>query len=92
VTRHLKRIAALTLGWALVGLGVLGLFLPLLQGLMMIALGLYVLSRESRAVHHRVERLRGRLPALDRVLSEVRRRFPRERSDSEDADGPPPAV
>ena len=73
--RHFKRAAALALGWALVGVGIVGLFLPVLQGLLMIALGLYVLSRESRSVHLWVEKMRVRHPALDHGLREVRRRF-----------------
>jgi hypothetical protein len=91
VRRHLKRAAVLALGWLLVGIGIIGLFLPLLQGLLMIALGLYVLSRESRRVHDWVERMRARHPALDRGLSEVRRRFHRGDAD-ESAPGSCPAA
>jgi len=77
VTRHIKRAATLTLGWVLVMVGIVGLFLPILQGVLMIALGLYVLSRESRTVHNWVEHARRRHPALDRGLREVRRRLHR---------------
>ncbi len=77
MTRHLKRAAVLAIGWGLVGLGVVGLFLPLLQGVLLIAVGLYVLSRESRSIHLMVERWRGRHPALDRSLHLVSQRFRR---------------
>jgi uncharacterized protein YqgC (DUF456 family) len=43
----LWRLARLTLGATLLGLGVVGLFLPFLQGILFIVLGLTVLSRES---------------------------------------------
>lgn len=42
-----KRILKLTLGWLFIILGVLGLFLPLLQGFLFLAIGLAVLSTES---------------------------------------------
>lgn len=41
------RLARLTLGTAFLGLGVVGLFLPFLQGILFIVLGLTLLSRES---------------------------------------------
>lgn len=92
VTRHLKRAAVLALGWVLVGLGIVGLFLPVLQGVLLIALGLYVLSRESRTVRHWVERMRTRHPALDRGLREVRRRLHRGDDDEAEPGSGPAAV
>ena len=46
--RRIWRIVRLTTGWALLGLGVIGLFLPFLQGILLIASGLAILSTESR--------------------------------------------
>jgi uncharacterized membrane protein YbaN (DUF454 family) len=40
------RLARIILGFALVGLGILGLFLPFLQGIAMIVAGLLLLARE----------------------------------------------
>ena len=65
----------LALGWALIGLGVVGLFLPILQGVLFILLGLYVLSRESRIARHWFERLRARFPRADARLQEWRERW-----------------
>lgn len=41
------RVARLTLGVTFLGLGVVGLFLPVLQGIVFIVLGLTLLSRDS---------------------------------------------
>ena len=92
MTRHLKRAATLALGWILVGVGVVGLFLPVLQGVLIIALGLYVLSRESRTVRHWVERMRRKHPALDRGLRQARRRFQRGVPDGEADSGSHPTA
>jgi uncharacterized membrane protein YbaN (DUF454 family) len=46
--RLVWRILRLTAGWSLIVVGVIGLFLPILQGILFIASGLAVLSTESR--------------------------------------------
>ncbi len=80
-TGTLRRILLLTLGWTLVGVGILGLALPFLQGVLMIVAGLLILSRESRWVRYHVTRYRRRHPELDRRMLEVgdrlRRAVPR---------------
>ena len=42
------RVLRLTAGWSLIVIGVIGLFLPVLQGILFLASGLAVLSTESR--------------------------------------------
>ena len=42
------RILRLTAGWSLIIVGIIGLFLPILQGVLLILSGLAVLSTESR--------------------------------------------
>jgi len=79
-------MAVLLLGWTLIVLGVLGLFLPVLQGVLFLALGLYVLSRESKWARHLFERLRARYPELDRRVRSIRRRWGRKRQAEEDAE------
>ncbi len=75
---RLARIALLTLGWCLVALGIVGLFLPVLQGVLLIFAGLWVLSLESRTARRLLEKLRRRFPALDERFSRWRERM-RER-------------
>ena len=50
------RILRLTSGWSLIAVGVIGLFLPILQGLLFIASGLAILSTESRWAKSILER------------------------------------
>jgi uncharacterized membrane protein YbaN (DUF454 family) len=72
-----RRFTTLTLGWALILLGVVGLFLPVLQGVAFILLGLYVLSRESQTARNLLRKIRERYPRLDQKLRAMRERFRR---------------
>jgi len=65
MVRRFERIFTLVMGWLLIVLGVIGLFLPVLQGVLLLLLGFYVLSRESRWAGRRFEQLRARFPHLD---------------------------
>lgn len=55
------RIGAFILGSLLILLGILGLFLPFLQGILLIALGLSVMSMVSPRVAGWVDALKGRV-------------------------------
>ena len=54
----LWRITKVIIGLAFLGLGVVGLFLPVLQGILFIFIGLAILATESRRVHRFLERLK----------------------------------
>jgi uncharacterized membrane protein YbaN (DUF454 family) len=79
--REIKRIVVLVIGWLLIAFGVVGLFLPVLQGVLFIMLGLLVLSRESETAHRWLQRGRQKYPKVDAKLKEWgtwwRRRFGR---------------
>ena len=75
--KQIRRIVVLMVGWALIALGVVGLFLPVLQGVLFILLGLYVLSRESKTARRWLDRLRARHPAVDERLHRWRARVDR---------------
>lgn len=60
---RLKRVAIHIAGWAFILLGILGLVLPILQGILFILVGLILLSSVS--------------PWADRLLQKLRKRFPR---------------
>jgi len=45
--RPWKRLALLSLGWIFVLLGIAGLFLPILQGILFLLIGIYFLSLAS---------------------------------------------
>jgi uncharacterized protein len=67
---QIKRIVVLVIGWLLIAFGVVGLFLPVLQGVLFIMLGLLVLSRESVTAHRWLQRGRQRYPRVDAKLKE----------------------
>ncbi|NWF92127.1 MAG: DUF454 family protein [Syntrophaceae bacterium] len=66
---QLKQIGLLILGWVFIGLGILGLFLPLLQGILFIMIGLAILSSRSERVKRFLKYLEERYPEhYQRVL------------------------
>jgi len=62
------RIAMLAVGWMFIVLGVAGLFLPILQGILFLAIGLLVLSKESVIAHRWLEALKQRYPKINKPL------------------------
>lgn len=58
-------------------LGIVGLFLPILQGGLSLALGFALLSIASQTVHLWLRRLLGRWPKLWRRMEKLRRRLRR---------------
>jgi hypothetical protein len=67
------RVAVNLLGWILVALGVVGLFLPVLQGGLSLALGLALLSIGSPTIHLWLRGWMGRWPRLWRRMERLRR-------------------
>jgi uncharacterized membrane protein YbaN (DUF454 family) len=62
--RRLKRIGVITVGWLFVLLGIVGLFLPILQGVLFLLIGLLILSTEYVWAHHLLQKLRARFPKI----------------------------
>ena len=54
----------MVLGWAFILLGVVGLFLPILQGILFLLIGLIILSSEYVWAHKLLTRLKTRFPKL----------------------------
>jgi hypothetical protein len=71
------RVVVLTTGWVLVLVGVVGIFLPVLQGGLSLALGFALLSIGSQSVHLWLRKLLGRWPGLWKRLERLRRRMHR---------------
>ena len=67
MARLAKRIAILALGWVFILFGIVGLFLPILQGFLFLLIGLALLSSESKTARRILERLRARYPGLGEV-------------------------
>jgi len=58
----MKRMVTLIVGWFCIGLGVVGLFLPFLQGLVLIGCGLLLLSKESEVMKRLGNQFKARYP------------------------------
>lgn len=69
-----KRIVVLALGWMFILLGVAGLFLPVLQGILFLFIGLIILSTEYVWAHHLLRRVRERFPGLARQADHAKER------------------
>jgi uncharacterized protein len=69
------RVSVLTLGWIMILLGIAGLFLPILQGGLMLALGLALLSIGSQSMHLWFRSIMGRWPRIWRRLEKLRRKI-----------------
>ena len=72
--QSLKRQAILVLGWAFIFLGILGLFLPILQGILFLTIGLILLSRESEWAAAKLDWLKTRYPRFGKTYDEADRR------------------
>lgn len=64
MTRNVKRLLILVVGWIFVLFGIVGLFLPVLQGILFILIGLTILSTEYAWAHHLLAKLRQRFPKI----------------------------
>ena len=69
------RMTSVVVGWLLVVIGIVGLFLPVLQGGISLALGLALLSISSQWVHLRLRKLLGRWPRLWKQMEKLRRKL-----------------
>jgi len=58
----IKRIGLLIIGWLLIVLGIIGLFLPILQGILFILIGLAILSSRSETIKRLLKHLEERYP------------------------------
>ena len=71
----IKRVIILTAGWICIGLGIAGLFLPILQGVLLIGLGLWLLSKESTLMRRFADRMKEKFPRQHQRLLAWRSRL-----------------
>ena len=69
------RVTKIAAGLVLIVLGVVGLFLPILQGVLFLFLGLAILATENRQAHDLVEALKRRYPDPWRKAERLRARI-----------------
>jgi uncharacterized membrane protein YbaN (DUF454 family) len=58
----IKELGLLIIGWLFIVLGILGLFLPVLQGILFIMIGLAILSSRSEMIKRFLKYLEERYP------------------------------
>lgn len=72
--RHAKRIALAVAAIVLVGFGLLGLVLPIIPGIVLVAIGLILLSILSTRVQEFLVRHTHRFPKLHNFIEKLRAR------------------
>jgi uncharacterized protein len=71
MSARIKRVAVLIVGWAFLVLGFVGLFLPFLQGILFLLIGLIILSSEYVWAHHLLNKVRQRFPKIAHIADEA---------------------
>jgi uncharacterized membrane protein YbaN (DUF454 family) len=75
----IKKVSLLIIGWLFIVLGIFGLFLPFLQGILFILIGLAILSSRSKVIKLFLKHLEERYPHLHEKIEiwkgKIRRRF-----------------
>ncbi len=61
---QIKRAAVLVVGWTFILVGIVGLFLPVLQGMLFIFIGLLILSSEYVWAHSLLQKIRRKFPKV----------------------------
>ena len=74
MARIAKRIVILALGWGFILLGIAGIFLPILQGILFLLIGLALLSMESETARRLLHKLRARFPGISAKIDVAERR------------------
>lgn len=68
---RLKRILVLVVGWTFILVGIAGLFLPVIQGILCIVIGLIILSSEYVWAHLLLQKLKARFPKIAHASEEA---------------------
>lgn len=66
-----KRVLVLAAGWGFIALGIAGLFLPVLQGVLFLLIGLAILSTEYVWAHHLLSKLRAKFPKISTTADQA---------------------
>lgn len=74
IMETVKKILTLVAGWFFIVLGVIGLFLPFLQGILFIMIGLAILSSRSERVRRLVKHIEARFPRQHEAMEAWKKR------------------
>ena len=72
---RMKRILSMIAGWTFIVLGIAGLFLPFLQGILFLAVGLIILSNHYAFAQRWLDTLKHRYPAAFEMAHDFRVRL-----------------
>lgn len=76
----IKRLVLIVVGWVFIALGVAGLFLPVLQGILFLLIGLVILSAEYHWARRWITTLQRKYPEahrkVHRLLGKYAKYFP----------------
>jgi uncharacterized protein len=72
----MKRIIRISLGVFFLILGLAGLVLPVLQGLLFLAIGALLLSSDLKCFARFEEYIKGRHPKIRRAIDRLKKKFP----------------
>ena len=72
---RVKKLFSLLAGWTFIVLGVLGLFLPFLQGILFLLVGLIILSKHYKFAQQWLDKLKSRYPAAFDMAYQFRLRL-----------------
>jgi uncharacterized protein len=67
----LKRILVLIVGWLFILVGIAGLFLPVIQGILCLVIGLIILSSEYVWAHRLLQKLKTKFPKIAHASEEA---------------------
>jgi uncharacterized protein len=71
MSARFKSIAIYWAGWGFIALGILGLFLPILQGILFLLIGLSLLSNSSPWAARLLDKVKGRFPKISKTYDEA---------------------
>lgn len=74
----MKKILIYIVGWTFILIGIAGLFLPILQGILFICVGLLILSKELPWAERLLQKLRKKYPKIGGILEDARNYMDRE--------------
>jgi uncharacterized membrane protein YbaN (DUF454 family) len=75
MNKKIKRYFIICLGCGFVVLGVIGLFLPILQGILFLLIGFFLLSAEYAWARKIFDKLRRRYPKLNEKMMKWKLKF-----------------
>lgn len=76
-----KRALIHLVGWSFILLGIAGLFLPFLQGILFLLIGLLILSKESKLARSILSRARAKYPVQYQKMHDFNERLKKRLQD-----------